>query len=294
MATFNPRKDLLNKQIASIRAQTVTDWECLVLDDGSQDREVVASALAGDDRFTLLPAATNRGPYLAFETLLSRVPNNLPVFLCDQDDVWDPRKLERMLECDGTVFSAMRVTNETGRVVRERFLANPPSPHALTPAGILLMNSVSGAALMLSPDVLATALPFPAPQLRGWHDQWLGAVAARLGRLHYLDEPLVDYTRHTAQVTGEGVRRLTNRGVQGYVSRIRANGLRADLTGRAQWIVLAARRLLEMDDAPDAELAALASGHFLRPVSRSTLARETPVSRAALLVAGGVLRGLQH
>ncbi|MEI2784836.1 MAG: hypothetical protein V9E82_03900 [Candidatus Nanopelagicales bacterium] len=50
------------------------------------------------------------------------------------------------------------------------------------------MNCVSGTALKITPEVLTAALPFPAPTLRGWHDQWLAAVAARLGGLTYLDQ----------------------------------------------------------------------------------------------------------
>ena len=35
LATHNPRMDLLERQVASVVAQSVTDWRCLVLDDSS-------------------------------------------------------------------------------------------------------------------------------------------------------------------------------------------------------------------------------------------------------------------
>lgn len=288
MATFNPRLDLLERQIASLQAQTVEKWECTVLDDGSADRRAVERALARDPRFTLLPPAPHLGPYRAFETLLASVPHDLPLFLCDQDDAWNPGKIERMLAVPGTVFSAMRVVDDRGTVLQPRFLHRAPSAHSLTPAGLLLMNSSSGAAMKLDPEVLGNALPFPAPDLRGWHDQWLAAVAARLDRLHYLDEPLTDYTRHASQVTGDGVRRLSGAKVSAYRQRVRDQGLATDLRGRSLWVMSAARQLLELAPTPDPELTELANGRFLRPVARSVAAREMPLSRAALLLAGGV------
>ena len=55
MATYNPNLDLFHTQLESIRAQTDTDWVCLISDDCSapESYEAVADAVAGDDRFIL-------------------------------------------------------------------------------------------------------------------------------------------------------------------------------------------------------------------------------------------------
>ena len=255
MATHNPQAALLRKQIESLVAQTVRDWRCLVLDDASVDRREVASLFARDPRFELLPPEPHLGAYRAFEALLAHADAESPVFLCDQDDFWHPAKLERMLEYKHTTFSAMRVVSESGHILRRRFLASPPEPTALTPARILLMNPASGAAMMVTPRVRRAAIPFPAPHLRGWHDQWLAAVASRIDELNYLDDALVDYTQHPGQVVGDGVRRLTPARVTAYGRRIRAVGLRSDLTSRTGWVMAAASRLLELDSTADQELA---------------------------------------
>lgn len=67
----------------------------------------------------------------------------------------------------------------------------PRSLKHLTPAGLLLMDCVAGPSMKVIPDIRKAALPFPAATLRRWHDQWLAAVALRIGTLSYLDEPLV-------------------------------------------------------------------------------------------------------
>lgn len=273
MATHNPAPALLHRQVTSLVGQEETDWRCLVFDDSSTDRAAVLGFFErlGDARFQILPPDEHLGPYRAFENLL-RNSAQAPVFLCDQDDYWHPEKISRMLAQPGTVFSAMRVVDEAGEVVRDRFVVPPLT---FTPAGLLLMNCVSGTALKVSPAVRAAALPFPAPRLRGWHDQWLAAVAARLGELTYLDEVLVDYTQHQAQVVGDGLRRITRQRLRRFLQR-------PDLQSRSDWVRTAAHRLLELDGPRDHDLEQIAAGHFRDVIRR----HDVPRQRALLLAAG--------
>lgn len=274
------------RQLRSLQNQSVSDWQCLVLDDASADRQAVAEPLAADPRFRLLPTAPHLGPYRAFERLLSQVRTDVPVFLCDQDDAWHPDKLRRMLTLENTAFSAMRVVDDCGQVLEERFLTRPPGSLTLTPARLLLMNCASGAAMMITPAVRQAALPFPAPQLRGWHDQWIAAVAARIGSLSYLDEALVDYTRHDAQVVGNGLRSLDPTRIAAYGRRLRDTGVRADLRSRTRWVIAAASRLLDLADSGDAELEELAAGRLTKPLLAGLRSHDVPIARALLLYAG--------
>ena len=290
MATHNPRTDLFERQIASLRAQTVEDWQCLVFDDSSTDRDEVQRRLT-DPRFVFLPATDHLGAYRAFEHLLT-LGDDLPTFLCDQDDTWHPAKLERMLSAPASqaTFCAMRVVDPAGQPIRQRYLPRPPSAETLTPAGLLLMNVVSGAAMMVSPQVVRAALPFPAPDLRGWHDQWLAAVAARLGTVSYLHEALTDYTRHESQVTGDGLRQIDRQRLRSYTHSLRGRGLRHDLSSRAGWVRAAAQRLLEIPGPEDPDLEALARGHWAGLLSAGLRRGDVPVARAALLAAGNITR----
>ena len=47
LATHNPRIDLLDAQLDSLRAQTVTDWRCLVFDDSSANTDAIAAHVNG-------------------------------------------------------------------------------------------------------------------------------------------------------------------------------------------------------------------------------------------------------
>lgn len=91
--TYN-RADLVSDTLESVAAQTFTDWECIVVDDGSTDgtRAVVEQFVARDSRFRYVwqenasaSAARNHGLRLArgeFVTFL------------DSDDLFVPDKLE--------------------------------------------------------------------------------------------------------------------------------------------------------------------------------------------------------
>lgn len=84
--------------LESVRRQTFTDWECIVIDDGSTDdtAAVVKSAIAGDNRF-LYAYQPNSGLSAARNAGLERARGEYIQFL-DADDVLMPAKLTEQLD----------------------------------------------------------------------------------------------------------------------------------------------------------------------------------------------------
>lgn len=97
MPAYNAAR-FIGDAIRSVQAQTITDWELLVLDDGSTDDTcaIVKSMAEQDERIRLLPNGENMGVARTrnrgFE--LSRGEY---IALLDSDDLWQPRKLEIQL-----------------------------------------------------------------------------------------------------------------------------------------------------------------------------------------------------
>lgn len=89
MPTYN-RADTILRAIASIRAQCWTDWELIVVDDGSTDD--TAARLAGLDSRIHLLRQENRGVTAARNIGLAAVRGELIAFL-DSDDEWLPHHL---------------------------------------------------------------------------------------------------------------------------------------------------------------------------------------------------------
>ena len=88
----------LGQAIDSLRDQVYTDWECVVVDDGSSDEtaEMVAALAASDSRISLLSQAA-AGPSAARNAGLAAVSGEFVQFL-DADDLLGPRKLLHQVE----------------------------------------------------------------------------------------------------------------------------------------------------------------------------------------------------
>ena len=207
MCTYQPRLDLFEPQIESIRAQRVTDWACIVNDDGSAPELLagIERILSRDPRFHLRRNPHRLGFYRNHERALTLVPAGAElVALADQDDRWYPEKLEVLTAevADGAVMahSDVRVVSTDGRVFAEtQWNLRPPNRGEI--GSQLVANSITGAACVFRADLLEALLPFPRRVGAPYHDHWLGAVAMASGEVRYVDRPLYDWIHHDDQVT---------------------------------------------------------------------------------------------
>lgn len=90
----------LAEAIESVQAQSIADWELLVVDDGSTDstREIAARFAARDPRIRRSehPGGVNRGMSATRNLGLREARGEVVAFL-DHDDRFEPAKLETML-----------------------------------------------------------------------------------------------------------------------------------------------------------------------------------------------------
>ena len=86
------------KSIDSILAQTVEDWELIIIDDGSTDRtlEIVDEYEQRHRRIRVLRSTTNRGVALARNSALERARGDYIGFI-DSDDIWYPNKTAKQI-----------------------------------------------------------------------------------------------------------------------------------------------------------------------------------------------------
>ena len=120
MPAYNAEK-YIEKAIRSVIAQTVSDWELVIIDDYSQDRTCqIAEALArADARIRLYRNEQNQGAARTRNRGLDLCRGQY-VALLDSDDVWYPEKLEKQLvlaqaENADIVYCAYAIVDENGQ-----------------------------------------------------------------------------------------------------------------------------------------------------------------------------------
>jgi len=212
----------VEQQVASILDQNPAPFELVVGDDASTDDTIaiIERLVAGkqrDDpdrapRLTVLRHDPALGVVENFAATIAACAGDL-IALSDQDDVWRAGKLAALAGAFGDdpalllAHTDARLVDGEGRSLGLTLLdaleVTPAERQGLEAgealAVLLRRNLVTGATVMLRRDVRDAALPFPHDWL---HDEWLAVIAASVGRLRLLPEPLIDYRQHGGNQIG--------------------------------------------------------------------------------------------
>lgn len=89
----------LKECVDSILAQTLTEWELMLIDDGSTDntRRLIEQLADSDPRIQAHHFPDNRGPYVRRNFAICRAASDF-IVIQDADDIMVPTKLERLYE----------------------------------------------------------------------------------------------------------------------------------------------------------------------------------------------------
>ena len=212
MATHEPKRELLERQLESIRRQSYERFVCLISDDASSSQKWadIQDVAARDHRFFPFRSSERVGFYRNFERCLRRVPAEARfVALADQDDSWHADKLAvlaRSLDKTDALlaYCDMNIVSEDGSLLAPSYWVDRAN-NSTDLASLLLMNTVTGAASIFRRELLDDALPFPPELGRPYHDHWLACVALALGEITYVDRRLQDYVQHAGNVRGSYV-----------------------------------------------------------------------------------------
>ncbi|MEK6320323.1 MAG: glycosyltransferase [Acidobacteriota bacterium] len=198
--TYNSSRYLVNA-LDSVLAQTVSDFEVLVVDDGStDDTEFVMRNYEPRVRYI---RQQNAGVAVARNNGISESRGRYVAFL-DADDVWLPFKLERQLEtlnlnsANGACYSAFSVVTSE---------LQPVELNQSQRSGSLLESLLTGGNVVGTPstvicerELLSEVGGFDPTLSYGadW-DLWL-RLAVVTG-FCYVEEPLVMYRQHDANMS---------------------------------------------------------------------------------------------
>lgn len=194
VATYNG-SSYIKQQLVSILEQLSEEDEVIIADDCSTDNSISIIESLSDKRIHLIKNESKAsGVVKNFERALSRASGDY-IFLCDQDDVWLPNKVE---QCMLALTNYLLVVSDC-KVVDKSLNELHPSFFKLRNSGKgiiknLYKNSYLGCCMAFRKELLKYALPIPANT--PMHDMWLGLIANCIGSVIFLPEALVLYRRH--------------------------------------------------------------------------------------------------
>ena len=210
LATFNGEK-FLEQQLASLASQTNRNFRLLFRDDGSKDStiDIIKTFLKKDLFSAELLADDNAtgAAKLNFQHLMMHSDADYIAF-CDQDDIWHPEKIEKLVshitECEKRegnstplyVYSDAKVIHSNGNLISSSYW----NYKCLNPRYSCLLNRslicpyMLGCTSIINRALLRKSLPLPE-SVTG-HDWWCQLVAAAIGKVEALPEPLISYRIH--------------------------------------------------------------------------------------------------
>lgn len=208
LCTYNGAQHL-PQQLESLLAQDLSDVELVACDDASTDASfALLQRFASRFRAArIMRNDINLGLTANFERVFRECRSDW-IAPCDQDDVWAPNKLRRLLaqadaggtlvyadslliDADGRPFEAGR---RGSRVSDSYCMIGGSDPRVFA-----LSNCISGHSSLVRRTVLERALPLPSGVP---YDAWIAFVAANLGAIRYVDEALVQFRQHERNASG--------------------------------------------------------------------------------------------
>lgn len=197
MAAYNGEK-YIKDQMDSILSQLGPDDELIIsLDPSSDQTERIIKAYS--NKQIKLVNGPGKGLIKNFEHGLQYVKNDV-LFLSDQDDLWMPNKVEKVLESlqdHLLIVHDCSIIDQDGKVLASSFMEMHHSKEGMIHN--MIQNSFIGCCMAFKRELLPFVLPFP--EKIPMHDQWIGLMALKKGKVKFVHDPLIKYRRHDGNKT---------------------------------------------------------------------------------------------
>jgi len=188
--------------IRSVKEQTVTDWELLVVDDRSKDTtaELVSRLSKEDPRICLIRNEKNLGAAGSRNKAMDVAKGKYVAFL-DSDDLWYPEKLERQI-CllkktnAGLCYTSYSVVHLDSKKEKRDYIV----PASVSLEDLLKQNHIGCSTVMLTADV-AGKYRFASDYFHEDYVCWLTMLSNGIKAVG-ISDVLMDYSYYASSKSG--------------------------------------------------------------------------------------------
>ncbi|HVF11949.1 MAG TPA: glycosyltransferase [Actinomycetota bacterium] len=209
ITTFN-RSETLARSIDSVLAQTRPCEELIVVDHGSEDQtsKVIAS-FGSRVRLVHLARDPLGRPAVSRNAGVRAASGSMVCFL-DDDDIWEPNKIEIQLEAStrhphvGLICSDALRIDADGSLMSERYLAQTSGFSGKALKQLLRDNFVITSSVMAPVELIKALGGFNEhPGLRAVEDYELWLRIAAIREVMFIPDPLVRYRIHDHKLSSQ-------------------------------------------------------------------------------------------
>ena len=192
--TTKNRRKLLENAIQSVLSQTVSDVECIVVDDASEDG--TQEFYENDSRivYVRIDAVDSRGGNYARNQGIARAMGEFVSFL-DDDDVWTPDKLQKQFALyekhPGSVIFCGRTFKKTSGENVQSLTVIPPKKFSGDLSRLIRTTYVTSTSCLFFPRYLLEQVGNFDERLTFWQEYELCIRLAQVAEFYFVAEPLV-------------------------------------------------------------------------------------------------------
>lgn len=202
----------IKEQLESILPQLGSEDEVIISDDGSTDTTLEIIESLNDPRIQIFFHPKIESKYKGSEKKIQLVASNVYyalskasgdyIFLSDQDDIWFPNKVERVMEefkkgYECVLHNNMVIDNSHNILLDSYFKFSRPSKSLIR---FLFRCFYQGASMAFTKRIKDLSLPDPMLPIS--HDQYIALHSWISGKkISFIQEPLLLYRRHGENVS---------------------------------------------------------------------------------------------
>lgn len=203
LAAYKGEKYIVG-QVNSILAQLGADDELIISDDYPEGKTYSAleQIITSDPRVRYIHGK-GQGVIKNFEHAVTQAKGDY-IFLSDQDDIWLDGKVEAVM---AEFKKGAILVMHNADIVDGELKPTGETVFKINGAGTgkiknIIKNTYQGSCMAFSAELKKHILPFP--DKLPMHDQWIGLIAERHGKVSLIENSYLLYRRHGENVSGNG------------------------------------------------------------------------------------------